>query len=233
MGLSTTGGNDSQKNYLNILGGKITQRVKEGTEGAVSRINKQNKEVWELHFDTLSGRIVDFNLEESDYGKVWVVTIQSGIDYYYLHLQQSGRITNGLMHRLPNIDLSKEIVIKTFRIFNEDKQRDQDYLVVYQGGTAKSNKIEGHYTKKGPDGKVQNINGLPEMVQIKVKGNLVWDDSAQIEFITNMVLNEVKPKLNGDAPKAEYKEPSIKDVAAAKNAAKAQVADPELDDLPF
>jgi hypothetical protein len=226
MGLSTTGGNDSQKNYLNILGGKITQRVKEGTEGAVSRINKQNKEVWELHFDTLSGRIVDFNLEESDYGKVWVVTIQSGIDYYYLHLQQSGRITNGLMHRLPNIDLSKEIVIKTFRIFNEEKQRAQDYLVVYQGGTDKKHKVENYYSRETP-------NGLPQMVQIKVKGNLVWDDSAQIEFITNMVLNEVKPKLNGDAPKAEYKEPSIKDVAAAKNAAKAQEVGDDASDLPW
>lgn len=210
MGLSTSEEHGSSKNYLNILGGKITQKVKEGTPGAISRINKQNKEVWELHFDTLNGRIVDFNLEESDYGKVWVVTIQDGIDYYYLHLQQSGRITNGLMHRLPNIDFSKEITIKTFRIFNEQKQRDQDYLVVYQGGTAKSNKIENFYTKETP-------NGLPQMVQVKVKGQMVWDDSDQIEFITNMVLNEVKPKLKG-APAAEYKEKSIKEVASEKNA---------------
>lgn len=43
MGLSTSEEHGSSKNYLNILGGKITQKVKEGTPGAISRINKQKQ----------------------------------------------------------------------------------------------------------------------------------------------------------------------------------------------
>lgn len=222
MGLGTD--QHTSKTYLNIVGGKISMRVKEGTEGAVSRINKNNVTVWEMKYDKLSGRIADINLEDSDHGKVWVVTIQDGIDYYYLHLPISGRITNGLMHRLPNIDLSQEVTLKVFRIFNEKKQKDQDYLVVYQGGEEKSNKVENFYTRENP-------NGLPEMKQIKVKGVPTWDDTDQIEFITQMVMTQIKPKLKG-APVAEYKEKSIKEIAAEKNAALLEQEDDDSG-LPF
>lgn len=214
----------TSKTYLNIVGGKISMKVKEGTAGAESRVNKNGVTVWELKFDKLSGRIADINLEDSDHGKVWVVTIQDGIDYYYLHLPISGRITNGLMHRLPNIDLSQDVILKVFRIFNTTKQKDQDYLVVYQGGEEKSNKIENFYTKETP-------NGLPQMKQIKVKGVPTWDDTDQIEFITQMVMTQIKPKLKG-APVAEYKEKSIKEIAQEKNAAIAEQLE-DLSDLPF
>lgn len=214
----------TSKTYLNIVGGKIVKKVKEGTDGAVSRINKKGDEVWELQFDKLTGRIVDINLEPSEFRDVWSVTIQDGIDYYYLHLPISGRITNGLMHRLPNIDLSQDVILKVFRIFNTTKQKDQDYLVVYQGGEGKSNKIENFYTKETP-------NGLPQMKQIKVKGVPTWDDTDQIEFITQMVMTQIKPKLKG-APAAEYKEKSIKEIAQEKNAAIAEQLE-DLSDLPF
>lgn len=195
MGLSTS--THESKTYLNILGGKFTQKVKEGTEGAVSRINKKNETVWELHYDTLFGKIVDIKLEDTDYGKVWVITFQDGIDYFYLHLSYSSTITNGLMFRLPNIDFNQGVVLKVFRIFNKEKNKDQDFLVVYQGGTNKEHKVLPKFTKETP-------NGLPPMKKVKVKGVETWDNSDQLEFIQNMVETEIKPKLNGNAPAPEY-----------------------------
>jgi hypothetical protein len=35
------------------------------------------------------------------------------------------------------------------------------------------------------------------MVQVKVKGELVWDDTDMLEFLHNMVMTEIVPKLEG------------------------------------
>jgi hypothetical protein len=197
MGLSTTEeSNGSIKNYLNITGGKITQKVKAGTEGAVVRVNKMGVEVSELHFDTLSGQIVNIHIEPSPYAdKVWVITIRDGIDFYYLHLSYSGGTTMGLLNKLPNIDFSKDVILKVFRIFNETTKKDKDYLVVYQGGMTKGHKVETAFPK--------DPNGLPPMEQIKVKGALQWDDTKQMEWLENLIMSSIVPKLGG-APAPEY-----------------------------
>lgn len=219
MGLSTTEeSNGSIKNYLNITGGKITQKVKAGTTGAVVRTNKMGNEVSELHFDTLSGQIVNIHIEPSPYAdKVWVITIRDGIDFYYLHLSYSGGTTMGLLNKLPNIDFSKDVILKVFRIFNETSKKDKDYLVVYQGGMTKGHKVETAFPKENP-------NGLPPMEQIKVKGALQWDDTKQMEWLENLIMSSIVPKLGG-APAPEY---------ASKVEAKAEapkVSDIEDDNL--
>jgi hypothetical protein len=219
MGLMVTeDSNGSNKNYLNITGGKITQKAKEGTPNAISRVNKMGNTVWELHFDALQGQIVNIHLESSNYAeKLWVVTVRDGIDLYYLHLPYSGGVTMGLLNKLPNIDFSKELTIKVFRIFDEAKGKDKDYLVVYQGGMGKEHKVPTAFPKENP-------NGLPKMEQIKVKGAMVWDDTKQMEWLENLIMKTIVPKLNG-APAPEYGSKS--ELTATKT------DDSENDNLPF
>jgi hypothetical protein len=128
----------------------------------------------------------------------------------------------GLLNKLPNIDFSKDVILKVFRIFNEVSKKDKDYLVVYQGGMTKGHKVETAFPKEKP-------NGLPPMEQIKVKGSLVWDDTKQMEWLENLVMTTIVPKLGG-APAPEY----ASKVAETKAVAPTKVSDDDEDgQLPF
>ena len=67
MGLETrTGGK-----YITILGGKLCQRVPEGTEGAIQRTNKLGNVVYEKFYDSFTAKLVDIKVQDSPYGKTW------------------------------------------------------------------------------------------------------------------------------------------------------------------
>ncbi len=42
-----------------------------------------------------------------------------------------------------------------------------------------------------------NPNGMPDMEQVTVKGQQVWDDTKRLEFLHNMVATQIIPKLEG------------------------------------
>jgi hypothetical protein len=67
------------------------------------------------------------------------------------------------------------------------------------------------------------------MEQIKVKGSLVWDDTKQMEWLENLVMTTIVPKLGG-APTPEY----ASKVEKTKAVAPTKVADDDEDgQLPF
>jgi hypothetical protein len=94
--------------------------------------------------------------------------------------------------------------------------------VVNEGGkeTKKTMLYLSYADSKGKDGKSENIpwaytkdepNGLPPMVQVKVKGQIVWDDSDRQEFfegIMNNVLNaRIAAMHQGVTPTSEKPKP--------------------------
>jgi len=73
MGLTNSQG--GSKVFLSISNGKLVRSFKEKTEGAVSRINKAGREVFEMFYDSLEGTITGVGTKESDYGKFLVVQV--------------------------------------------------------------------------------------------------------------------------------------------------------------
>jgi hypothetical protein len=175
MGLKTR---STSTTYVTVINGKITKKVKQNIPGAVARVNKMNETVYELHFDSLEGYLKNIETKEGDYGKQWIITISDGGDDYQLQLPFSGNYGYGLLRRLPNIDLNKQLEIKT-GVFEE-----KPYLTVYQGGK----KVEYYFTK-------EETHGLPEMKKIKVKGKDTWDDTERLLWLENYVAEEIMPKL--------------------------------------
>jgi hypothetical protein len=195
MGAQNT--SNQNKAYVNIVVGKFAFRAKETTPNAVSRTNKNNVVVWELHYDTLSNMRISKieKVESKDYGPNWEVTLREADEVYVLNLPYSGRTTNGLFHRLPNINFGMPVTLKSFYIENDKKPGTfRTYLTVEQGGA----KIENAFTKEKP-------NGLPEMEQIEVKGKLVWDDTKQMRFMEKLLNEVIIPKIESlnAAPKPE------------------------------
>ena len=201
MGLSNS--HSDRQTFVNVIGGKFSISVDKSTEGAVSRQNKKDVTVWELQYDTLDKvKIIGIEKKIGEFGASYEVKLKDFDREFILNLPYSGRVTNGLMFRLPNINLSEEVTLKTFK----DKDTDKAVLFVTQGGKT----VPAAYTKDNP-------NGLPPMVQRKVKGVDTWDDTAQGEFIENMIVNTIVPKFKS--------QPAIPEVS--------QEVEDTSSDLPF
>lgn len=111
MGLSNdvgTGGGGG--NFVKIVSGKWALSVAEGTEGAVMRENKNGKQVWEIQFAKLDGRIEKVEFKDVSFGTVAELYIIDGDGERFKasmtirdqHLMTFCKI-------LPNIDLDKEM----------------------------------------------------------------------------------------------------------------------------
>jgi len=192
-------------NFITILNGKFCQRVPEGTEGAVERVNKKGKTVYEKFYDSFTAKLVGIRTKESaDYGKSWLFDFQDGGERYTLQLSYSNSFATAFLKMLPNIDLTKEMKVSPSVKMEGDKQRSS--LFVNQDGVP----VKHAYTKDAP-------NGMPNMEQITVKGQLVWDDTKRLVFLQNMVDTQIIPKLpKWQVPEArENKEESLDEFTAS------------------
>jgi predicted DNA-binding transcriptional regulator AlpA len=173
--------------YLTIADGKICRRVQTKTPDAVERLTKDNKLVFEEFYKGWRGTITDIKTRENDYGKNWMIYLTDEFGDYILQLPYSSGYSASFLKALPNLDPSQPVTITPSLKIEGDKKRTS--LFLNQNGVA----LKWAYTKDNP-------NGLPQLMQIKVKGKTTWDDSDIMEFLENMVNNEFLPKLNGNNP---------------------------------
>lgn len=198
--------------FLNFQSGKFVQRVKPDTTGATPRVLEKGPNagttVYELHFDSYEGAILNIETEASEYGQKLNILLDVSTEEepdakVKITLPLSSGPAKGFLSRLPVIDFKKDVCLCGYNI-KSDAGKFNSYLVPYQDGV----KLNPFFTKDTP-------NGLPQMQQIKVKGNLVWDDTEQIEFFENLILNYF-PSVGGNSeaptsapePKASTPEPT-------------------------
>jgi len=183
MGLETR----AEGKYISIYKGRFAQRVQPNTEGAVARVlekgPKAGQTVYEKYYDSFVGKLVGIKTtENANYGKQWDFAFQDNGEVYHLNLPYSNSFAKNMLKMLPNVDLTKE-----FKVSPQTKEVDgvnKSSLFINQDG----NSIKHAFTKDQP-------NGLPQMVQIMVKGKLEWDDTAQLAFLEDMVKNTIVPRL--------------------------------------
>lgn len=221
MGLGTSRNDATFVKIVKGLG--LVVRVKEGTEGANERQLKNGETVHELVFDTLSGYIQEIKTRDVTFNdksmKFWAVTITDHGSTYILSMPYSSRYSSSFLKRLPNLDLKAEVTIHCAHFADDDRT----VLWLTQEGV----KVEQAYTKEDP-------NGLPEMKQVKVKGELVWDDSEMMDYLEAMVEKDIKPKLAELNQVESLGAPDDdEDVANDAQTATATKMDKDEDDLPF
>ncbi len=214
MGLNTR----QEGNFITILDGKFCIRVPEGTEGATKRVNKMNKTVFEKYYDNFTGRLVGIKTQDGSYGKSWIFSFKDKEEIYHLQLSYSNSFATALLKMLPNVDLSKEM--KVSPSVKEVDGKNKSSLFINQDGVA----IKHAFTKDNP-------NGMPDMEQVTVKGQQVWDDTKRIEFLYQMVSRDIIPKLNA----LNGSEPVSSTLNAPKGALEVMDAggDANPDDVPF
>ena len=217
MGLNTR----EEGNFITILGGKFCQRVAESTPGAVKRVNKMGKTVFEKFYDNFTGKLVGIKTQDGAYGKSWIFSFKDNGEVYNLQLSYSNSFATQFLKMLPNADLTKEM--KVSPSVKEVDGKDKSSLFINQDGVA----LKHAYTREKP-------NGMPDMEQVTVKGQLVWDDTKRIAFLYNMVSTTIVPKLEAIYGKTAAVPASTADAMKGEVDnfdAPAEAANP--DDVPF
>lgn len=180
MGLSNnTGGNNT---IVNIIEGTFRIRSHAEDTEAISRVNKKGDTVYERRYTSLSGRIKDIYTEDTDYGKKVVFVIKDDKEYK-LGLGYADGITSNIYKMLPNVN-PNEIVNITLQRKPDDKGVERTSIFLSQNG----NNIKWAYTR-------DNRNGMPELEKIIVKGEEIWDNTKQVEWLwSNAVLPFIERK---------------------------------------
>ena len=104
---------------------------------------------------------------------------------YILQMPYSSGYSSAFLKALPNVNVKEVVSLVPNLTVEGDKKKTT--LFISQNGVP----IKWAYTRDNP-------NGIPNMKQIKVKGKMAWDDSEMMEFLENMVNNEILPKINGN-----------------------------------
>ena len=168
--------------YLTISDGKICRRVQSPTSTSKQRTTKDGRIVNEEHYNGWMGKITNIQTRESDYGKEWNVTIDDGTIPAQLQFKYSSGYASSFLKALPNVNFDVPVTLTPKITIDGEKKRTT--LFINQDGKA----VKWYYTKDNP-------NGCPGLKQIKVKGQTTWDDSDMMEFLENMVHNDILPKL--------------------------------------
>ncbi len=173
--------------YITIYGGKFCVRVSADHPGAIERVNKEGRTVHEIFYDSFTGKLINIrHRKEGKYGPQFEFDFRDGGEVYTLQLSASNSYATNLLKILPNADLTQEMKVQPSQKIEDGKTKSS--LFVSQNGTT----LKHAYTKENP-------NGMPQMEQITVKGQLVWDDTKRLEFLTAMMERDILPKLPKDA----------------------------------
>jgi hypothetical protein len=167
--------------------GKITQRVPEGTEGAIVRTNKLGVTVHEVRYDYVGGLLLDIGTtSHKDYGEQWQFTLQDGAEIYCLQLSENSKELTSLLMALPSCNVKKLIAIHPYSFMDADGKKHQGVTLKQEG-----KKVEWFFTRENP-------NGLPELkVTTTADGKETFDGSEQLQFLRRYVDQHISPQLPG------------------------------------
>lgn len=183
--------------YFGISEGKCRIRLKEPTNGSVTRTTKDGNVVHELVNDQFTGVLRTVEARETQYGKQWAFTFVDAPSFYVLTIKYSSQYAKTLIQALcnPALDVTSEITLRPYSFSpKDDNTRTITGVTVMQNGK----KIERPYcSPMNPEpGKTQ----LPGLEEITVRGEKIFDDTKQMEFLAAELSKHVLPKLAPSMP---------------------------------
>lgn len=155
--------------YLKIVDGSLRVRVKEGSEGAVSRTTKEGKVVWEKPYPWVQGVITDVYYQKNEV----LNSVQLYIDMsdagerYQLEIPMSSNFAENFITKLPNIPVGTVLTLRPYSYPDNNKKDKKGNPRVNRGITVKIGDLNGQtierfYTK-------ENRADMPEYTEAIAK----------------------------------------------------------------
>jgi hypothetical protein len=162
--------------YVNIIDGKFAMRTTADDPQGTRRINMNNEEVYERLKPGLKGKLVSINTKvNTDFGKSWLFTIVDDEADYQLRVPFTGRLPEGFLLRLPNVNLSLPV---TFRIFTDPEGKVVTYIRQQGKTVPKYWNKENDYLELPQLKDIVHANGIPGK-----------DGTARMEYVYNFINN--------------------------------------------
>jgi hypothetical protein len=145
-------------------------------------------------YDTVTGQIVNLGYRDEKFNnsdiKKFQITLTDGTDKYVLSFPVESPAYSSFISFAKNVDLSKPINLHTKADDYESNglpvKRTKILVSVGEGEYRKFAK--GFYSKAGP-------NIIPPFKKIKYNGKDVYDKTDYLDFLYNVVENDLKPQL--------------------------------------
>lgn len=181
----------SNVKYLRVIGGKIRQKVEEGTKGAEAReyVNPTTNEkgiAHELVYKSISGLATEIVIKDTDYGKKLCITFDGE---HQLQVDVKKGTFNDLVVKLASVQLDQPFSISPYN-FEDDKGKRRSGFTIKQN----DEKLQSYFY----DGK-KNTNGMPNK-----EDDQEWTeyfDYTQKKFLTKYVTEKITMKQ--EAPKED------------------------------
>lgn len=173
--------NSTKKIYVQTLGAAFVKRsIKENPE-AIKRVNKVGNEVYELHYDTLEGSIIDIDVKttEVEVGNRMIKTerleieMLCGEEVIILNLVANSGHAFNFYKRMEKINYMEPVTLQMWAY-------DNPFMAVMQGGKL----VDSKYQKED----------IPEWKKVEVNGETVWDKTDTMKFFRPKV-REVKEQI--------------------------------------
>ncbi len=145
------GGAKSDKTFFwSIYDGALARQVPAGTDGAKSRINKNEKEVFEIYERGLTGRLAGIQLKKhDDFGWQMIVTlIPTGFEDYkhIINISKESRFYSSFVERLPNINRELPITISPYSFVPRgETKKKSGFTITQETGLDAPLKIQSAY----------------------------------------------------------------------------------------
>lgn len=183
--------------YFTISDGKCRIRLKEPQEGCITRVTKDGNTVHEFVHDSFVGHLQSGSVVDTDYGKQWKLVFGDAKNIYVLSLKYTSGYAKTLVMALcnPKFDPRMPVTLKPYSF--EPKDRPGKTVIgttVFQF----DQKLERPYcSPRDPEPAGRQI--LPDLEVMQVRGETIYDDTKQLEFIKAEFDTRVLARLNNSA----------------------------------
>lgn len=138
MGFKKSDG--SRKTFANVADGKFKVKAKDGEEGAIERVNKEGKKVWEFLYPELEGYITGiekktFKYQGADIDQL-AITVDDGEEIFEVQCVLGSSPCQSFLARAENIDFTQPVTLSAFEYTSiiNGEERTFTYLVPKQNG---------------------------------------------------------------------------------------------------
>ena len=150
-----------------LADGLLRENVPEGTEGAKLRVVKDDAgnvkaEKWELTYPGITGFITGVTTFDGEYGVNILISMKDeNEEEFTVSLKASSMYGEDFLHKLPNVDMSKEITLKGYN-FEAEGGRKMTGITMTQDVGGQATKLRNAFNYKENDKWVTPIEGYPQ-----------------------------------------------------------------------
>jgi len=236
----------SNVNYLSIIGGKVTQRVKEHQFNGDNQLTVERKieddngnyvkTVIERHYGGIAGKLQKIEMKDGNYGTTMEVRLSTENALYNLSIKLDSSYARSLMFRLNNIDPNLEVTLKPYNFTDNEQKNSKGEpkkiigISVFQKDRGfEGDKVPMFWTKDEP-------GDLPPWEKKMVAGKAKWNNDEQLDFLYKFTEKWSKDNLETltfEQPKMDASQMPLEQSHAKKMVEANLPSDDEDDDLPF